>query len=229
MQEFYFPNWVNKFVLLLLGTLAACGGYLATCLYAGTLPTTVNVGHRPIQPVPFSHKLHAGDLKINCLYCHNTVMKTAHAAIPPTETCGNCHGGNRVVDGVTLGVIHPESEALETVRRSLESNDPIEWIRVHDTPDFVYFNHAAHVTRGVSCVECHGRVDKMEVVTQVMPLSMAWCLDCHRDPVKHIRDPALVTKLDFEPPEGQTLEEYGKFWHDKLNINTSTNCSTCHR
>ncbi len=229
MQEFHFPNWVNKFTLLIIGGVLVIGGYLATCLYAATLPTTVNVGHRPMQPVPFSHKLHAGELKLDCRYCHNTVETTAHAAVPPTETCGNCHGANRVKPGATLGVVHPESDLLEPVRRSLESGDPVEWIRVHDLPDFVYFNHAAHVTRGVSCVTCHGRIDKMEIVTQVKPLSMAWCLECHRNPHQYIRDPELITQLDYQPPEGQTFEEYGKTWAEKLEINPNVSCSTCHR
>lgn len=234
MQEFHFPNWVNKFTLVLLGSLLIFGGYMATVLYAATLPTTVNVGHRPIQPVPFSHKLHAGTLKLDCRYCHNTVEQAAHAAVPPTETCGNCHGGNRVAtnpDGTPrdLGVIHGDSPLLEPIRASLESGKSVEWLRVHDVPDFVYFNHAAHVTRGVSCVSCHGRIDKMEVVQQVEPLAMSWCLECHRNPERHIRDPELVTTLDFVPPEDQTWEEYGAEWAKKLEINPKTNCSTCHR
>ncbi len=224
MQEFHFPNWVNKFTLLIIGGLLLLGGYLATVLYAATLPTTVNVGHRPVQPVHYSHKLHAGDLKIDCRYCHNTVETAAHAAIPPTETCGNCHGGNRV-NGTDLGTVFSTSELLEPVRKSLETRDPILWIKVHDTPDFVYFNHAAHVTRGVSCVECHGRVDKMEIVEQVKPLSMAWCIECHRNPETHIRDPELVTQLDFLPPH----ENYGREWAEKLGIKPNISCSTCHR
>ncbi len=229
MQEFHFPNWVNKFTLILIVSVLVVGGYLATCLYAAILPTTVNVGHRPMQPIPYSHKLHAGDLKLDCRYCHNTVEKAGHAAIPPSATCGNCHGANRVKPGATLGVIHPESDLLEPLRKSLETGDPVEWIRVHDVPDFVYFNHAAHISRGVSCITCHGRVDKMEIVTQVQPLSMAWCIDCHRNPHPHIRDPELVTQLDFQPPDGQSFEEYGKMWAEKLDINPNLSCSTCHR
>ena len=232
MQEFHFPSWVNKFTVLLIVGVLAVGGYLATCLFAAIHPEIVNVGHAPKQPVPFSHKIHAGTLKLDCRYCHNTVEKAGHAAIPPTSTCGNCHGGNRVKmdeagQPVTLGVVKPESTLLEPVRESLETNLPVEWQRVHDLPDFVYFNHAIHINRGVSCVSCHGRIDKMEVVTQVEPLSMKWCLDCHRNPDPNIRDPELVTQLDFEP-EGDPLE-YGKEWAEKLQINTNISCSTCHR
>ena len=238
MQEFHFPTWVNKFTLLVIIGGLAVAGYLATCLFAGIHPRIINVGHQPKQPVPFSHKLHAGALKLDCRYCHNTVEKAGHAAIPPTSTCGNCHGGNRVkVDEmgqpVTLGVVKPESSLLKPVRDSLEENTPVEWERVHDLPDFVYFNHAVHVNRGVSCVSCHGRIDKMEIVTQVEPMSMKWCLDCHRNPEKNIRDPELVTKLDFEPTDENgnpiDLEVYGSEWAEKLQINTNISCSTCHR
>jgi len=238
MQEFQFPSWVNKFTLLVIGGGLAVAGYLATCLFAGIHPSIINVGHQPKQPVPFSHKIHAGALKLDCRYCHNTVEKAGHAAIPPTSTCGNCHGGNRVkVDEqgqpVTLGVIQPESTLLTKVRESLEDNVPIEWERVHDLPDFVYFNHSVHISRGVSCVSCHGRIDKMEIVTQVEPLSMKWCLDCHRNPEKNIRDPELVTQLDFVPKDGDgneiDQETYGKEWAEKLQINPNISCSTCHR
>lgn len=240
MQEFQFPNWVNKFTLLVIGGGLGVAGYLATCLFAAIHPTIVNVGHQPLQPVPFSHKLHAGTLKLDCRYCHNTVEKAGHAAIPPTATCGTCHGQNRVKEGATLSVVRQESPLLKPVRDSLESaefgtrrGDPIEWIRVHDLPDFVYFNHSVHINRGVSCVSCHGRIDKMEVVQQVEPLSMKWCLDCHRNPEKNIRDPALVTKLDFVPTDADgkeiPAEEYGKQWAEKLQINPNVSCSTCHR
>ena len=229
MQEFHFPNWANKFVVIGLASVLLIGGYLATCLFAATHPTTVNIGHQPRQPVPFSHKLHAGTLKLDCRYCHNTVHETAHAAIPATETCGNCHGGSAVVEGRTLGQIHGSSLQLEPIRQSLETRDPVQWIRVHDAPDFVYFNHSAHINRGVSCVSCHGRIDKMDVVTQVESLSMKWCIDCHRNPAPNIRDPELVTQLDFQPPDGQSVDEYGKMWAEKLGINPDQSCSTCHR
>jgi hypothetical protein len=155
------------------------------------------------------------------------------AAIPATATCGNCHGGNRVKEGATLGIVRGESPLLEPIRTSLETRDPIHWERVHSVPDFVNFNHSAHINRGVSCVSCHGRIDKMEVVTQVEPLSMKWCLDCHRNPEPNIRDPQFVTQLDFRPTDesGAPIEiaEYGKSWAEKLKIKTNTSCSTCHR
>ena len=231
MQEFHFPTWVNKFTLLAAVSAIAVGGYLATCLFAAIHPSIVNVGHQPKQPVPFSHKLHAGQLKLDCRYCHNTVEKTGHAAIPATATCGNCHGGELTTKGErSLGQIHPTSDLLEPIRNSLSTGEPMMWDRVHDLPDFVYFNHSAHINRGVSCVSCHGRIDKMEVVTQVEPLSMKWCLDCHRNPEANIREPELVTQLDFNAkmtPEEKL--EYGKVWAEKLNIKPDVSCSTCHR
>lgn len=227
MQEFHFPNWVNKFTFLAAATAVVVGGYLATCLFAAISPKIVNVGHQPKQPVPFSHKLHAGQLKMDCRYCHNTVERAGHAAIPPTATCGNCHGGSRTTKGERdLGIVRPESTLLKPIGVSLENNDPVLWERVHDLPDFVYFNHSAHVNKGVSCVSCHGRIDKMEIVTQVEPLSMKWCLDCHRNPTPNIRDPQLVTQLDFVPEDP---EAYHKKWAEKLNVNPNVNCSTCHR
>ena len=129
--------------------------------------------------------------------------------------------------GRDLGIIHKESTLLEPIRVSLENDDkPVQWERVHDLPDFVYFNHSVHIARGVSCVSCHGRIDQMEVVEQKETLSMKWCLDCHRSPAPHVRDPALVTQLDLkiEDPVAN-----GEEWIKKLDINPNVSCSTCHR
>ena len=236
MQEFYFPTWVNKFTLLIALCAIAVGGFLATCLFAAIHPSVVNVGHQPKQPVPFSHKLHAGQLKLDCRYCHNTVDKAAHAAIPPTATCGNCHGGEATTKGErAIGQIHQDSENLALIRESLETGEPMLWEKVHIAPDFVYFNHSVHVNKGVSCVSCHGRIDKAEVVAQVEPLSMKWCLDCHRNPTPNIRNPEHVTQLDLDleaaaEAEGFESEEaYHEFWAKELDVNPNVNCSTCHR
>ena len=131
---------------------------------------------QPVQPVPYSHALHAGKLGIDCRYCHTTVEKANFAAIPPTETCMNCHTN-----------IRTQSEALEPIRESWATGKPVEWIKIHDLPHYVYFSHQAHVTHGVGCIECHGRIDQMERVYQAKPLSMGWCLECHRDPGPHLR------------------------------------------
>jgi hypothetical protein len=232
MQDFHFPTWVNKFTVVVILTGLTVGGYLATCLFAGIHPRIINVGHQPKQPVPFSHKLHAGQLGLDCRYCHNTVEVAGHAAIPATATCGNCHGGNLTTaaapgkPGRDLGVIHPTSTLLKPVRDSLETWDPVLWKRVHDLPDFVYFNHSVHINKGVSCVSCHGRIDQMEVVEQKELLSMKWCLDCHRNPTEHIRDPEMVTKLDFVP---ENPEEYHAYWVKQNDVKPDTSCSVCHR
>jgi hypothetical protein len=123
--------------------------------------------------------------------------------------------------------IRPDSARLLPVRESFATSDPVEWIKVHDLPDYVYFNHSAHVTRGIGCVSCHGRIDQMEVVYQEEPLSMSWCLDCHRAPERHLRPPSEVTNMSWKPP-GDAVA-YGTRLRAENNINPSTDCSTCHR
>jgi hypothetical protein len=174
------------------------------------------VGYAPAQPVPYSHALHPGKLGIDCRYCHTTVENAAFAAIPPTQTCINCHAR-----------IRAKSDQLALVRESFGTGAPIPWVKIHDLPDYVYFNHGAHVRRGVGCVECHGRIDRMEVVAQVRTLAMSWCLDCHRRPEAHLRPPALVTQMDWVPPEDPV--KYGARLRRETNINPSQDCSTCHR
>lgn len=214
---FYFPKWVDRLrdVLgaILLGVLPV---YLILLVWYGFSPKTTDVGYQPRQPVPFSHKLHAGDLGMDCRYCHTTVEKAAFAAIPPTQTCMNCHAKIRAA-----------SPKLVTVRESYATGVPVPWVKVHDLPDYAYFNHSAHVTRGVGCVECHGRIDKMEVVQQHAPLSMGWCLDCHRNPETRLRPVEYVTKMDWQPTEDRLA--LGRRLREAHNINPSQDCSTCHR
>lgn len=215
-SRFVFPRWTNAIRPLLGVALVAVPAYLVVVVWLGFSPKTINAGYQPVQPVPYSHALHVGKLGIDCRYCHNTVERGAKAALPPTQTCMNCHQR-----------IRTKSEKLALVRQSAATGEPIRWIRVHDLPDYVYFDHSAHVTRGVSCVECHGRVDKMEEVRQVAPLSMGWCLSCHRNPDAHLRPPELVTKLGWVPEEDR--ETVGRRIRQTNNINPSTDCSTCHR
>ena len=195
--------------LLVLGATTAVGLYLAH-------PNQLDTGYQPEQPVPYSHKLHAGNLGMDCLYCHTTVDKASYAAVPPTETCMNCHAR-----------VREKSPKLQMVRDSYASGQPIPWVKVHRLPDYVYFNHQAHVVNGVSCVSCHGRVDQMVEVRQVSSLSMAWCLDCHRNPAPNIRPPELVTKLDWKP-DGDPVE-LGKQLIAQKGIHPPENCSGCHR
>ncbi len=215
-KRFFFPRWFNL-LLPALGVVLVGGPlYLIVVVWLGFSPMAVSVGYAPEQPVPYSHALHAGELGIDCLYCHNTVEESGRAAIPPSATCMNCHER-----------IKAKSEALAPIRESMETGEPVKWVRVHDLPDFVYFNHSAHVSRGVGCVECHGRVDRMEVVTQVKPLSMGWCLACHRDPDARLRPLDRITDLGWEP-DGDRLE-IGRKVREENNIQPSTDCSTCHR
>lgn len=227
MHRFQYPRWINKFLPLAGGALVVVGAYGASMFLLASDPQTLNVGHAPKQPVPFSHKVHVGQLKMDCRYCHTTVEKAAHAAIPPTATCANCHSGQDASGSVAYAAVHSESLKLEPVRESIATGEPIPWQRVHDLADFAYFDHSAHVTRGVSCVSCHGRVDRMDVVTQVEPLTMSWCLDCHRNPDPHIRPLDKVTDLEWVAPEDPAV--LGARLREEHNIHPSTNCSTCHR
>lgn len=210
-----FPLWSNRAFVLALVFLGSVPVYVICVMAFATMPGTVSVGYAPEQPVPFSHRLHAGDLGLDCRYCHNTVEESAHAAVPPTHTCMNCHTN-----------IRNDSPLLAPIRESYETGEPVEWNRVHDLPDYAYFNHSAHVTRGIGCASCHGRIDTMEVVTQQEPLSMGWCLDCHREPEQHLRPLDRITDMEWAP-ENQL--EIGRRLRQEYNINPSTSCSTCHR
>ena len=171
------------------------------------------------QPVPFSHKHHVAGLGIDCRYCHTSVEQSAVAGLPPTETCMNCHKQ-----------IWTNAELLAPVRASLAGNKPIEWNKVHDLPDYVYFNHSVHVAKGIGCASCHGRVDQMPLMYQEASLQMSWCLDCHRDPGKFVRPREEVFNLAWEPPadpaEAQALQ--AKLVKD-YKIQSLMSCSTCHR
>jgi hypothetical protein len=213
---FVFPEWVDKLRpligVMLFGVVPL---YLIGLVWLGGSPRTTDVGYEPDQPVPYSHALHAGELGIDCRYCHTTVERAAGAAIPPTSTCINCHAS-----------IRTEAESLLPVRESHATGLPVPWVRIHDLPDYAYFNHSAHVNRGVGCVECHGRVDTMEVVRQIEPLSMGWCLDCHRNPEPRLRPVEFVTAMDWEHDDRETL---GARLREEYDVNPSEDCSTCHR
>lgn len=215
-ERFVFPKWTN--LLREASAVAAVGGLVyAVVLITGVFsPEMSAIGYAPEQPVPYSHRLHAGDMGIDCRYCHTTVETTAKANIPPTATCMNCHT-----------TVRTQSEKLEPVRRSAETGEAIPWIRVHDLPDFVYFNHAGHIQSGVGCVSCHGRVDRMEVVEQTKPLTMGWCLECHRDPAPHIRPVEFVTDMEWKA-DGDPAELGARLMTER-RIAPSEDCATCHR
>lgn len=211
-----FPQWLNRIRPLASVVLVLAPVYVVGVVYYAGSPTTTDVGYSPQQPVPFSHALHAGQLGMDCRYCHTTVDKAAFAALPPTSVCMNCHER-----------IAPQSDKLLPVRESYASGKPVPWVQVHDLPDYVYFDHSAHVRRGVGCVSCHGRIDTMDQVRQVKTLSMGWCLECHRHPESELRPLDQVTNLGWKPEKDQ--EQLGRELRQQNNINPSTDCSTCHR
>ncbi|MBA2495323.1 MAG: cytochrome c3 family protein [Acidobacteria bacterium] len=171
------------------------------------------------QPIQFSHKHHAGDDGIDCRYCHTSVETSYSAGIPPTQTCMNCHSQ-----------IWSDSPYLEPVRESYRTNKPIEWVRVHDLPEYAYFNHSIHVAKGVGCSTCHGQIDTMPSVFQVNTLQMEWCLACHREPEKYIRPKSEIYNMNWNPDD-LTTDERHQLWTDyKIRSRELlTSCSTCHR
>mgnify|MGYP001167387361 CR=1 FL=1 len=219
-DRFVFPPLANYALPILIIMILGGAVYVPVLFGFGAGPSVTDVGYMPEQPVPYSHTLHAGQLGIDCRYCHTSVDKAAHASIPPTQTCMNCHTN-----------IQPDSPLLQPVRESWATNKPVDWVKVHDLPDYAYFNHAAHVNKGIGCVSCHGRVDQMDVVYQAKPLSMGWCIERHRNPEQHLRPVEEVTNMAWTPPDGdqhslgmRLKKEYGI--RDELYM---TSCSTCHR
>ena len=196
-------------------TLGLVVGGVSLLAHLGS-PESTDAGYQPKQPVRFSHKLHAGNLGMDCRYCHSTVERAAHAAVPTTDTCMNCHQR-----------VRKRSELLTKVRESFAADKPIPWVRVHKVPEYAYFNHQAHLTAGVSCVSCHGRIDQMKEVRQVAPLSMGWCLDCHRNPAPHLRPREYLTQLDWQPP--RDAAEIGREIMAANSIRPPQHCSGCHR
>ncbi len=212
-----FPKSINKLPLQLTLYLVVVACVATAGVNYYMTPKYTRVGYAPIQPVPYSHKKHVGELGLDCRYCHNFI-DTAGSSIPTAQTCMNCHSQ-----------IKTASPALQVVRDSFQTGKPIPWIHVHVLPSFVYFDHSIHVNRGVSCVECHGKVNEMDVVTQMKPFSMGFCLDCHRDPASHVREKADIFNLDSKTiAESQGRQAAVNFVHD-WKINPPQSCSTCHR
>ncbi len=212
-----FPRSANALargsVVLLLFLLAGGGAAVFSLARSGYV---TRQGLVLEQPVPFSHDHHVGQIGIDCRYCHTAVETTAAAGIPPTATCMNCHNQ-----------LWTNAEMLEPVRASFRDGKPLEWNRVHDLPEFTYFNHSIHVAKGVACVTCHGQVDRMPLMYQFASLQMQWCLDCHKDPVPNIRPREEVTNVAWTPPSGFDQEQLRLA--SLYNVQSKTSCSTCHR
>jgi len=217
-MSYIFSKSANKLPLQIVIYLVVLAGIATAGVTYYMTPKYSRVGYAPVQPVPYSHELHVGQLGLDCRYCHSNVDKSGFANLPTAQTCMNCHNQ-----------VRPDSPLLEPIRRSYETGEPVPWVKIHDLPDYAYFNHAVHVNRGVSCVECHGKINEMEVVEHAQPLSMGFCLDCHRAPESRVREPADIFDLNSKTiAEKHGIEAGKKFVHD-WNIKPPQSCSGCHR
>ena len=256
-----FPKWANYLLpLLVLSVLGGAAVVPPLVVYGGSAET-LNVGYQPDQPVPYSHATHVGKLGMDCRTCHNTVTDASFAAIPPTQTCINCHAPGTDDKDLPTGQpgAHQNSINLEPVWESYYTGESIPWGKVHDIADYAYFSHEGHVGKGVGCVSCHGRVDKMggantndpiAGVYQVQNLSMGWCLECHREPELHLRPLDKITDMDWSPLDDDRVkqaiaageikekdERGAQLWlgmrlKEEYEINNPAymqSCSTCHR
>jgi len=206
-----FPRSFNQLAALAAVSLAMAGGLMTFVIWYYFTPKHTHVGYAPVQPVPYSHRLHAGELGIDCRYCHTGVERSAVAMIPPTQTCMNCHA-----------LVRTDSARLAPVRESWDTGQPIPWIRIHKLPEHAYFDHSVHVTAGVGCVTCHGRIDQMDVVRQNQPLSMSWCLSCHRNPGPNLRPRDQVTNMEWQPDPNEPVRP-------AREVKPPQSCSGCHR
>jgi hypothetical protein len=215
MQIFHpSTNTLSKFSILGgLFILAALGWALAG---VNRSPYVTQAKIAKEQPVQFSHKHHVGDCGIDCRYCHTSVEVSNFAGIPPTKTCMNCHSQ-----------LWATSPYLEPVRESFRSGKSLEWVRVNDLPDFVYFNHSIHINKGVGCDTCHGKVNQMPLMWQDASLTMEWCLNCHRHPENFVRPRDQVFNMNWNPPPDQVQQ--GRELVKKYRIASLTDCWTCHR
>jgi hypothetical protein len=213
-----FPRWTNKLPGQIAAGLLLTGAAVGAGVWYYFTPKYTRVGYQPVQPVHFSHAIHVDQLGVDCRYCHHDVEESWYSNVPAASTCMNCHNA-----------VLPADPRLALVRESYATGEPIPWEQIHRTPDYVYFNHAVHVNRGVSCVHCHGQINKMDEVYHAKPLSMGFCLDCHRDPAPYLRDPGLVTQLDWQPQDVEAhtaaMQEAVKDWQ----IHSPQHCSACHR
>jgi len=216
MSALFSPKSDGTFRLVLAVVLLGAAGTIGGLMLFQRTPYGTGQAHEITQPVQFDHRHHVKDDLIDCRYCHSSVEKAASAGIPSTELCLNCHSQ-----------VWNKSPLLDVVRASWFKNQPIVWTRVHNLPDFVYFNHSIHVTKGVGCVECHGRVDRMPTMQQVQPLTMGWCLDCHRDPNPRLRPVEEITNMNWKP-EGDPVA-LGQELAKKYDVKPRVTCYTCHR
>jgi len=216
MSQIFHPS-TNTISRVSLFGLVFFVGFLGWLVMALDRSSTVTRQQQILeQPVPFSHDHHVGEVGIDCRYCHSTVEKSSFAGMPATATCMGCHS-----------VLFADAPILEPVRASLRENEPIEWTRVYDLPDFVYFNHSIHVAKGIGCTSCHGEIGRMPLTLKASSLKMEWCVACHRDPAQHVRPRSEVFNPDWDPA---TLSETQRAaLVEEYRIQSKTSCSVCHR
>ncbi len=212
-----FPKWASLLPLKIVVGAVVIGGLATAGVWYYFTPKYSRVGYMPIQPVPFQHAAHVEQMGIDCRYCHSAVDRSWFSNIPSSSTCMNCHTQ-----------VLPNDPRLDLVRESAKSGKPIPWVQIHRTPDFVYYNHAVHVNRGVSCVLCHGRVDEMVEVREVQPFSMLFCLNCHRDPAPNLRPLPQVYNLAWTN-DARLQRANGATFVKDWKVQPSQYCSTCHR
>lgn len=207
-----FPRSLNYLPLVAAVGVALLGGGVTFGIWYYFSPKNTQVGYAPEQPIPYSHKLHAGDLGIDCRYCHANIERSQEAMIPPTQACIGCHA-----------VVKKDSPKLAALRASWKGGTPVEWVRVHRVADYVYFDHSVHLAAGVGCVSCHGRIDQMDVVRQEQPLSMGWCLECHRDPKPNLRPKDQITNMTWTPSADEAA------LYAESTLRGPEHCTGCHR
>jgi len=219
MSRFLFPRGTNQaFQRGVFFGLGPAGTLLVLAFWYYATNKHLEVGYQPEQPVDYSHKLHAGELGMDCRYCHYTIERAAFAAVPPAQVCMNCHA--------KVGL---DNAKLLPVRESFGSDLPIAWVRVHKLPEYVYFNHGAHLAAGVGCSSCHDRVDQMPRMIQREPLSMSWCLDCHRAPGSSIRPASEITDMDWTTSMATGRSLLHAVAPTGREVYPPVNCSGCHR
>jgi hypothetical protein len=207
----------NRTIRLTLAAAAAAIILVPLALMAWVRTPAITGQHTtPAQPIPFDHRIHAHGLEIDCRYCHSSVERSASAGIPATSVCLPCHSQ-----------VWRDGPYFAPVRQSLATGKPIPWQRVNGLPDYVFFNHAIHVNKGVGCETCHGRVDRMQRVEQAQPLTMGWCLECHRHPERYLRPVEQVTTMGWRPARPQAV--LGAELASRYHVARLTNCSACHR
>lgn len=200
---------VALIVVLVGGTLFAWDSFLRSDFVTGVADSVE-------QPIPFSHRHHVGGIGIDCRYCHTSVEDGRYAGIPSSKVCMTCHS-----------LIWTDAGLLEPMRESFRTNEPVRWTRVHDLPDFVYFDHSVHIAKGIGCSSCHGPVDTMPLVYKQETLTMGWCLSCHKDPTPNVRDREDITNMAWMPRD--VTEEHRAELCERNDVRSLTNCSVCHR